>query len=54
MPGYYETINDNILTLAYFLEGKTNTEIYLFRFDTEDSTTVTNLIDSNTVTVTGT
>lgn len=54
MPGYYETMNDNILTLAYFLEGQTNNGIYLFRFDTEGAGTATNLIDSSTVTVTGT
>lgn len=34
MPNYYETIDENIFKLAYFLEGKANTNIYIYRFDT--------------------
>lgn len=51
MPGYYETIPDNIIKLAYYLEGKSNTKLYLYRFDTENSSTATNLATSTTITL---
>lgn len=51
MPSYYETINENILKLAYYLQGVANTPIYIYRFDTEASTTAINLVDSSTITL---
>ena len=51
MPNYYETTDDNIFKLAYFLEGKTNAGCYLYRFDRFDITTVTNLASSGTLTL---
>lgn len=36
MPNYYESNNDNIFKLPYYLEGKSNNIIYLYRFDTID------------------
>lgn len=51
MPNYYETTDENIFKLAYFLEGKTNAGCYLYRFDRVTKTTVTNLASSGTLTL---
>lgn len=51
-PGYFETIDDNILKLAFLLETKTNALVYLYRFDVDTKTTAINLKDSSTITLT--
>lgn len=51
MPGYFEKIDDNIFTLPYFLVGKANTNMYIYRFDTITKTSVTNLASTGTITL---
>jgi len=51
MPKYYETIDENIFKLPYFLEGKTNTNIYIYRFDKIDEDKVTNQASSGQITL---
>lgn len=51
MPTYYELVDDNIFTLPYFLAGKVNANMYIYRFDTIGKNKVTNLASSGLVTL---
>lgn len=51
MPKYYELVDDNIFTLPYFLAGKVNADMYIYRFDTIGKGSVVNAASSGTVTL---
>lgn len=52
MPGYYESLDQNIMKIPYFMEAKTNTQIYLIRCDRFLQNTDINIVDGSTITFT--
>ena len=50
MPAYYESLDQNIMKIPYFMEAKTNTLIYLVRCDRFLQKPDINLADGSTIT----
>lgn len=50
MPAYYESLDQNIMKIPYFMEAKSNTLIYLVRCDRFSQDTDINIADGSTIT----